>query len=207
MAVICDPNMEMQEIQAVEHALSPQQLDGLDDFDGCEPELRPVAGGFDPLPGPFRRQPGAYPNVRPDAQVAGRLDDEIHLAKPVHHDDRCASQTLREEGGFDIHPVLVAIADDQRVCGIEDGQGDQQLGLAAGLETDSFRGAELHDLFHNVALLVHLDRIDATKPTLVTVLGDGFAEGRTQAMHATGENIGKAHQQWGVQSALIEVLH
>ena len=56
---------------------------------------------------------------------------------------------------------------------VEDRQRDQQLGLAAGLEADLLRGAVLDDLLDHVALLVHLDRVDAAEAALVAVLADG----------------------------------
>ncbi len=103
------------------------------------------------LPAPLVRQPGAHADVGPDAELLRDLDDQLDLAKAVDDDDRAAAETLGEQGGLDVGAVLVAVADDQGARRIEQGEGDQQLGLAAGLEPNVLRGTVLDDLFDDVA--------------------------------------------------------
>jgi hypothetical protein len=125
----------------------------------------------------------------------------------IDDDDRRAPQALRQQRGLDVRTVLVAVADDEGAGRVENGERDQQLGLAARLEADVLRGAVLHDLFDHVALLVDLDGIDAPEAALVTVLADRLAEGGTQPLHTAGENVGQADQKRRPQTALVEILH
>ena len=130
-------DVEVQQLEAVEHALGAQQVDRLDDLDRGEAELRAVAGRLDPLAGALGGQAGAHADVRPDAELARGPDDEIDLAEAVDDDDRRAPEALRQQGGLDVGAVLVAVADDQRAGRVEKRQRDEQLGLAAGLEADA----------------------------------------------------------------------
>ena len=116
-----------------------------------------------------------------------------------------AAETLREQRRLDVGAVLVAVADDQGARRVEHGEGDQQLGLAAGLEADVLRGAVLDDLLDDVALLVDLDRVDAAKAAVVAVLVDRLGEGRAQALHAARQDVGEAHQQRRAQAAVLEI--
>ena len=83
-------DVEVEELQAVEHVLGAQPLHGLDDLDGGEAELRAVSRRLDPLAGPLGGETRAHAQVRLDAQLARGLQDEVDLAEAVHHDDRAA---------------------------------------------------------------------------------------------------------------------
>ena len=65
-------DVEVQQLEAVEHVLGAQAVDGLDDLDRGEAELRAVAGRLDPLAGALGAQAGAHADVRPDAELAAR---------------------------------------------------------------------------------------------------------------------------------------
>jgi len=55
--------------------------------------------------------------------------------------------------------VFVPVADDQVVGVFGEPENGLQFGLLAALEPDAVDGAELHDFFHDVTLLIHFDRI------------------------------------------------
>ena len=65
-----------------------------------------------------------------------------------------------EHHRLDVLGILEAVADDRRVVVGHRDHG-QQLGLGAGLEAEVVRLAEVQDLFDDLPLLVHLDRVDA----------------------------------------------
>ena len=200
-------DVEVQELEAVEHVLVAQPVDRLDDLERGEPELRAVAGRIDPLARAARGEPRAHADVRADPELARGLDQEVDLVEAVDHDDRGPAEPLREQRGLDVGAVLVAVADDQRAGRVEQRERDQQLGLAAGLEADAALRAVLHDLLDHVPLLVHLDRVDAAERAAVAVLADRVAERVRDAAHARGEDVGEADQERRAQAALLEVAH
>ena len=71
--------------------------------------------------------------------------------------------------------VLEAVADDRRVV-VGHRDDGEQLRLRAGLEAEPVRAAEVEHFLDDLALLVHLDRIDAAVLALVLVLGDRALE-------------------------------
>ena len=64
--------------------------------------------------------------------------------------------------------------------------------------------AEVHHLLHDLALLVHLDRVDADVAALVLVLGDGVLERRVDLADAVLEDVGEADEDRGAQAAQLE---
>ncbi len=82
-----------------------------------------------------------------------------------------------------------------------------QLGLAAALEADAVRLAELDDLLDDVALLVHLDRIDRRVAARVVELLDRAATKRScRALDARAEDVGEAQQHRQSDALLLEIL-
>ncbi len=127
-------DVEVEQLEAVEHVLGAEPLDGLDDLRRRKAELRAVSRRLDPLAGALGREPCAHPEVRPDAELAGGLHHQLDLVESVDDDDRVAADPLGEERRLDVGAVLVAVADDERARRVEERQRDQQLGLAPGLE-------------------------------------------------------------------------
>ena len=84
---------------------------------------------------------------------------------------------------LDILVVFEAVADDGRFV-VGDGEHRQQFGFRSGFEAESVRAAELEDFFDHLALLVHLDGINAAVTALIVVLGDGVLEGLVQLAQA-----------------------
>ena len=82
---------------------------------------------------------------------------------------------LGEHRHLDELGVLEPVADDGRVV-VGLGHDGEQLRLGARLEAEAVFPAEIEDLFDDLALLVHLDRVDADVAAFVLVLGDGRCE-------------------------------
>ena len=77
----------------------------------------------------------------------------------------------------------------------------QQLRLAAGLEAEAVLASEVEHFLDDLALLVHLDRIDAAVAALVLVLGDGALERRVNLAEPMLEDVGEAQQDRSAQTA------
>jgi hypothetical protein len=198
-------DVEVEHLEAVEHVLGAQSLDRIDDLDSGQAELRAVAGGFDPLARPLGEQARPDAEVGTDAELARGLDHQLDLAETVDHDDRRAPEPLSEQRRLDVRPILVAVADDERLRGVQQGEGDQQLRLAPRLEPHLPGRAVLDDLLDDVALLVDLDGVDAPVAAPVLVGGDCLIEGVAQALHTAGENVREADQQRRPQPPVLEV--
>ena len=200
-------DVEVQELEAVEHVLGTQALHGGHDLGRREPELRARARRLDPLARALRREAHPHSEVGPDSQLPGGLDHEVDLVEAVDHDDRSAAELLGQQRQLHVGVVLVAVADDQRVRRVQQRQRDQQLRLAARLQAHALGGAVLDDLLHHVPLLIHLDGIDAPVAAAVAVLLDGGLEGLAEPLHPAGEDVREADEQRGAQPAALEVPH
>jgi hypothetical protein len=197
-------DVEVHQLEAVEHVLGAQPLDRLDQPVGGEAELAAVAARLDPAPRALRRQLGARRGAA-DAEVARHRITRSSSWEAVDDDDRRAAELLREQRDLYVLAILVAVADDQGLGVVHDRHDRQQLRLAARLEADVVGAAEVDHLLDHVALLVHLDRIDRAVPVLELVLGDRAAEALAQVADARREDVREADQQRHVQAAAAQV--
>jgi hypothetical protein len=55
------------------------------------------------------------------------------------------------EGELDVFLVLVAVADQEGLAVLEEGQGDDELGLGAGFDAEVIFLARVEDLFDDLA--------------------------------------------------------
>ena len=113
------------------------------------------------LPAPFVREARPHADHRPQVEIAGGGEDRVELAQAVHGDDDPAAELLGEERRLDERAVLVAVAEDEGLGVLLEGEGHQQLRLRARLDPEVEGPAVLHQLLDDVALLVDLDRVDA----------------------------------------------
>jgi hypothetical protein len=128
---------------------------------------------------------------------------EVRISRSIS--SKRSPQTLGQERRLHVGAVLVAVADDEGVGGVEEREGHQELGLAARLEADALGGAVLNDLLDDVALLVDLDGVHAAVHALVAILLDGALEGLGEAAHAARQDVREADQEGSAQSAALEV--
>ena len=199
-------DVEVEELQAVEHALGLQALHRGHHLRRGEAELRPVAGGLHPLAGALRAEARPHADHGPDVELAARGQDGVELGHAVHGDDDLAPELLGEERRLDEGLVLVAVAEDEGLGVVVHGQGHQELGLAARLDAEVEGAPVLDQLLDHVALLVDLDRVDAAVAALVVVLGDGLLEGAAELLHAGAQDVGEADQEGKVEAAGAEVV-
>ena len=116
------------------------------------------------------------------------------------------AELLGEQRRLDVGAVLVAVAEDQRLGVVLQRERDQQLGLGAGLEAEVEGAAVLDQLLDHVALLVHLDRVDAAVGALVVVLGDRLLERAAELLDAASQDVGEADQEREVEAAAAQVV-
>ena len=101
--------------------------------------------------------------------------------------------------------VLEAVTDDGRVV-VRLGHDGQQLGLGAGLEAEPVLASEVEDLLDDVALLVHLDRIDADVASFVAVLVDGGLEGVVDVAEAMPQDVGEPQEHRQGDAAQLQMV-
>ena len=138
--------------------------------------------------------------------MAGR-DDAPHFIGLLDDDHRLASQAARQDRGFDIATIFVAIADQQRFWIFQERKGDQQFGFAASLQAEVPTPAGFDQLLDDMALLVAFDRKHPLVAAAVAVLGDGPLEGGMQALQPVFEDVIEADQQRQGEIAPLQLLH
>jgi hypothetical protein len=199
-------DVEVEELKAVEHALGPQLLDRLHHLTRGEAELRTVARGLDPLAGAFRGQTRPHADHGTHVEFARAGDDRVDLLRAVDGDDDLATELLGEERRLDERLVLVSVAEDVGVGVLVQGEGNEQLGLAAGFDAEAVGRAVFDEFLDDVPLLVDLDRVDAAEPALVVVLGDGGGKGPEHLLDAELQDVGEADQEREIAAPALQIL-
>ncbi len=199
-------DVEVEQLQAVEHLLGAEPLDGGHGLGGREAELRAVAGRLDPLAGTFGREARAYADHRTDLELARGAQNGLELADLIDDDDHLAAELLRQQRRLDVGAIFVAVAEDQRLGVVLEGEGDEQLRLRAGLDAEVVGPPVLHQLLDDVPLLVHLDRVDAAIGAAVVVLGDRLLERAAELLHARAQDVREADEEGQVEAAATQVV-
>ena len=158
------------------------------------------------LPAPLVVEARAHADHRPQVELGGRGQDRVELAHAVHRDHDAPPELLREQRRLDEGAVLVAVAQDERLGVLLQRQRHQQLRLRAGLDPEVEGTAVLDQLLDHVALLVHLDRVDAAVAALVVVLRDRLLERAEQLLDARPQDVGEADQHRQVDPAAAQVV-
>ncbi len=159
--------MEVQELEAVLHAVRFELGQALPDFRHGQAELRSIPARGLPPPAATRRELHAHADLRPDAHLARVFENQAELGVLLDHRDDPPAHLERQHRHLDELRVLEAVADDGRLVG-RHGDHGQQLRLRPGLEPEVVRASEVQHLLDHLALLVDLDRIDAEVPALGT---------------------------------------
>ena len=197
--------MEVEQLEAVFHPALLQLVEPAQDFGDGQAELRAVAAGRLPAARAARRQLDAHADVRPHADLFGVLQDELELGVFLDDRDDQAAHLLGQHRHLDELGVLEAVADDRHVVfGERDDR--QQLGLAAGLESEAELAADGGDFLDDLALLVDLDRVDAAVAPLVLVLRDRALERGVNLAEPVLEDVGEAKQDGGAEAAELQAI-
>ena len=199
--------MEVQQPQVGQQAGTAQGLHGGEQIRDREAELGPLPHRAAPAAGTAGGELGADADERCCPQLAAGGDDPLHFIGLLDHHHRLAAEAAGQDRRFDVAAVLVAVADQQSLGVVEQGEGNQQLRLAAGLQAEVPAAAALHQLLHHMALLVALHRKHALVAAAVGVLGDGALEGSVKPLQPVFEDVVEADQQRQAEVAALQLAH
>ncbi len=195
----------MEQLEAVLHAALLQRVEAGQDLRNRQPELRAVAAGALPAPAAARRQLHPHADLRPHAHFLAVLENQLELGVLLDDGDDGAAHLGGQHHRLDVLRVLEAVADDGRVV-VRHRDDRQQLRLAAGLEAEAVRRAEVEHFLHDLPLLVHLDRVDAAIAPAVLVLGDCGLERVVDIGEAVPEDVAEPDEQREVDAACLKVV-
>ena len=182
-----------------------QRLERAHRFGDGEAELRAVAAGGFPAPGPAAGELHAHADHRPHTHALGMLDDQIELGVLLDHRDDLPPDLLGEHRHLDVFVIFEAVADDRRLVVGERHHG-QQFRLRAGFQAEVVRPAEFEDFFDDLALLVDLDRINAAIVALVAVLLDGVLKCAVNFAQAMLQDFAEADEDGQVDAAQHQLV-
>ena len=115
------------------------------------------------------------------------------------------AQLLAHQGEAHELFVLVAVADDEVVGRLRNAENCLELRLAATLQSHTVRLAKLEDLFDDVPLLIHLDRVHRRIAARIRELGSRLVEARRQGLDAGAKNVREAQQHRHRNALLLEI--
>jgi hypothetical protein len=133
--------------------------------------------------------------------MAGRTSSSsakrFELGELFDHRNDVLAELAGENHHLDEFVVLEAVADDRRFVSVGEREDGEQFRFTAGFETEVVFLAEVENFLDDVALLVHLDGIDAAVPPVVFEFASGVVEGFGDLTDAVSKNIGEANQDGG----------
>ena len=199
--------MEVQQAQIGEQVVLPQPLHCGQQFGNGEAEFGLVADGAAPAPCAAAGELGPHTDVGRCSQAFARFDNPVDFVRLFNHHHRLPSKTSRQDRCLDVEPILVAVADQQRLGVVQQRESDQQFRFASCFQTEVPALAAAHQLLHHVALLVALHREDALVPAGVAVLRDGAFKGGVEPLQTVFEDVVEANQQRQRQVAAFQLRH
>ena len=122
-------DVEVQQLEGVEQVVLREKVNQVDNLKDGQAELGLVAGAGFPPACALAGELGPHPEQRRDAMGLGEANREVDLAELLDDDDGLATHLLGQHGRLDVLFVLVAIADDDGLGVVHQGQHDEHLGL------------------------------------------------------------------------------
>ncbi len=199
-------DVEVDEAKGVLHLRLGETAGDFDDLGGRQAELRVLASAVGPLAFAGRGELDAQADVGLHAHAAGDADDGVDLGELFDDDDGLLAEAAAHQGELDVFFVLVAVADQEGLAVLEQGKGDDELGLRAGFEAEIIFFAGVEDLLDHFAELVDLDREDAAVAAIVVFFLDGVTEGFVDLRHAIAEQVLDADRERGLQAGGFDFL-
>ena len=105
-------DVEVDELEAVHQVVLSEEVEGLEELGGVEPELADVAAALLPLAAACRRELDADAEVGADVELAGDSGYELELVELFYYKEDLAAHLLGQQGQLHVFLVLVAVADD-----------------------------------------------------------------------------------------------
>ena len=185
--------MEVQQAQIGEQVVLPKPFHCGQQLGNRKAEFGLVADGAAPTPRAAAGELGPHTDVGRCSQAFARFDNPVDFVRLFNHHHRLTSKTSRQDRCLDVEPILVAVADQQRLGVVQQREGDQQFRFASCFQPEVPALAAAHQLLHHMALLVALHREDALVPAGVAVLRDGAFKGGVEPLQAVFEDVVEAN--------------
>ena len=160
----------MDQPDAVLDVFFLRDVEGFHQFNRAQAEFGVFAAGGRPAARSGADQLDAQADVGPDVQLLRDPDDGFQLRQPLDHNKDFFAQFLAHQCQPDERLVLVAVADQQGLRVVHDGEDGVQFRLGTGFQADIVRAAEFDDLLHHLPLLVDFNGINAVIGSNVIVL-------------------------------------
>ena len=109
-------DMEVNQLQAVLHAVLVDVVEGSKELTASETELAGIATTFFPFATTRSSQFDANTDIRTHVEVLGNLCDGFQLVQFLHHDKHALTHLLGKHSQFNVALVFIAVADDERVA-------------------------------------------------------------------------------------------
>ena len=200
-------DVEMDELEAVEHLLLLQEVEGFEQLGAGQSELRGVAAALFPFAAARGGQLDAYAEAGADAVLLRGAGDYLELVHLLHDDEDALAHLLCQQGQFDIALVFIAVADDDGVALALQGDDGVELGFRAGFQTEVELPAVRDNLFDDGLHLVHLDGVDHVVLALVVVLLAGLPETVPRCLDTAVEDVGEPEQHGRLYVAERQLVH
>ena len=200
-------DVEMQQPQTIKHIPLTENIDDAQHLTCCQAELGCLAACRLPTAGAARVEFRAHAEDWAHAVPVGQRQNEVQFAEHFQHDDNLAAELGPQQGQLDVLPVFIAVADDQAIDRIGQGQHRQQLGLRSRFQTKMIGPAELNDRFDHLPFLIDFDRIHAAVRAAVFHLPDGRGEAGVKVFEAPAQNFGKPDEQRRADAARFNLVH
>ena len=189
--------VEVQQLQRVQHVFFLQTLNHFENLRGRQTELGLLATACLPLALALERQTGTQTQTRGNAKLLGLIQHHLQLGHFLEHDVNAVTQLLTDKGKTDVFFVFVTVTYDHRAGLLRHGEYRHQLRLTAGFQTQlrhGFAYLACQDFFHHGLLLVHLDGVHQQVVCLIVVFLNGLIEHLAQVIHPVVQNLWETHQ-------------
>ena len=192
-------HVEMQQPEAIGHRTRLEQRHGTEQFADGQAEFRTVAARRLPASRTAGGKLDPHADHRPDADLLGDPEDQLQFGESLDDQENPPPDLVGQQRRLDESLVLEAVADDRHVVLSHRDYG-QQLGLAARFQPVLLRPAEPQDFFHDLALLVDLDRIQAAVLPAIIMLSDRLRKRVADGHQPVLENVGETQQHGRLDS-------
>ncbi len=200
------PEVKVNQLEDVEPAFLLQPVDEPHQLRRAEAELRLLATTLCPASGAFGVELDAHPGSRRDAELVGDLEQDVHLAQLLEHNEDLMPELLTHQGEAHELLVLVAVAHDHVISVLGESEYGLKLRLAPALQADASDFSKLDYLFDHVALLIHLDRVNRRVSALIGKFSAGTREFLVQRFDSRSQDIRETQQQRQANALLLQIV-
>ena len=197
----------VEKAQAVQHTCLAQTIDQAHQGRGRQTKNRPVAAVLAPVAVHGHSGLDTHPDHRLDIERAAAFDDDGQLGQGFHYKKAGNAHLPGVETQFNEFCVLVAITDNEPVRIAQLSHGNNQLRLAARLESMAVLASVIGNFFDHVALLVYLDRVDPAVAVAVGAIRNGLGEGLVEYFDAVIQQVADTQYGRHVQAAFVHTPH